>query len=86
VQPIDTVFVDIKDMDGLKRECRDGAWMGYTGKITIHPDQVPIVNEAFTPSAEELAEAEELLAAFEEAQRREGWRSAFAGRWWTCRT
>ncbi len=68
VQPIDTVFVDIKDMDGLRRECRDAAWMGYTGKITIHPDQVPVVNEAFTPSADELAEAEELLAAFEEAQ------------------
>lgn len=68
VQPIDTVFVDIRDFDGLRRESRDAAWMGFTGKITIHPDQVPIVNAAFTPSDEVVAEAEELLAAFAEAE------------------
>lgn len=67
-QPIDTVFVDIRDTDGLRRESREAAWMGFTGKITIHPDQVPIVNETFTPSDEEVAEAEELLAAFAEAE------------------
>jgi len=67
-QPIDTVFVDIRDTDGLRRESREAAWMGFTGKITIHPDQVPIVNETFTPSEEEVAEAEELLAAFAEAE------------------
>ena len=42
--------------------------MGFTGKITIHPDQIPIVNEAFTPSAGEVEEAEELLAAFRDAE------------------
>ena len=42
--------------------------MGYTGKITIHPDQVPIVNELFTPSADEVTEARELVDAFEHAQ------------------
>lgn len=78
VQPIDTVYVDIKNLDGLRRDCLEGAWMGYTGKITIHPDQVPIVNEAFTPSADELAEAQELVAAFDQAQR-EG-RMAFSFR------
>lgn len=66
VQPIDTVFVDINDTEGLRRECLEGAWMGFTGKITIHPSQIPIVNEVFTPSAEEIAESQELLAAFEE--------------------
>ncbi len=69
VQPIDTVYVDIKDLDGLRRDCQEGAWMGYTGKITIHPDQIPIVNELFTPSADEVAQARELVDAFEVAQR-----------------
>ncbi len=66
VQPVDTVFVDVKDSEGLRRECRDVAAMGFTGKITIHPSQVEIVNEVFSPSAEEIAYAEELLAALEE--------------------
>ena len=78
VQPIDTVYVDFKNLEGLRRDCQEGARMGYTGKITIHPDQVPIVNEAFTPSADELAEAQELVAAFDQAQR-EG-RMAFSFR------
>ena len=66
VQPLDTVYVDVRDLDGLRRDCREGAWMGFTGKITIHPDQIPIVNEAFTPSSDEIAESRELIAAFEE--------------------
>ena len=69
VQPLDTVFVDIRDSAGLRQECIEGAWMGFTGKITIHPNQVGIVNEVFTPSAEEVAESQELLAAFEENQK-----------------
>ena len=67
-QPIDTVFVDIKDLDGLERESREAAWMGFVGKITIHPSQIDIVNRAFSPTTDELAEAEELLEAFEENQ------------------
>jgi citrate lyase subunit beta / citryl-CoA lyase len=69
VQPLDTVYVDIKNLDGLREECRLSAWMGYTGKITIHPDQIPVVNELFTPSSEEVALANELLAEFDAAQR-----------------
>ncbi|MBI2963210.1 MAG: CoA ester lyase [Deltaproteobacteria bacterium] len=69
VQPLDTAFVDIRNLEGLRRDCRDAAWMGFTGKITIHPDHVPIVNEMFSPSPEEAAEALELVAAFEAAQR-----------------
>ncbi len=67
VQPLDSVYVDIRDHDGLRAECLEGAWMGFTGKITIHPDQIDIVNEAFTPSAEELATARRLVAAMEQA-------------------
>ena len=69
VQPLDTVFVDIRDGAGLRQECIEGAWMGFTGKITIHPSQVGVVNEVFTPSAQEVAESQELLAAFEENQK-----------------
>jgi len=66
VPPLDTVFVDIRDTEGLRRECLEGAWMGFTGKITIHPSQIAVVNEIFSPSPEDIAESKELLAAFEE--------------------
>jgi citrate lyase subunit beta/citryl-CoA lyase len=66
VQAIDSVYVDFKDTRGLRKECHDAALMGFTGKLTIHPDQIEIVNEAFTPSAEVVSEARELLAAFAE--------------------
>jgi len=78
VQPIDTVFVDVRDSEGLRRECRDVAAMGFTGKITIHPSQVEVVNEVFSPSAEEVTYAEELLAALEE--NRKAGRMAFSFR------
>lgn len=68
VDPIDTVFVDFNDTKGLKAESDEAAWMGFTGKITIHPAQIDIVNAAFTPSADTVAEAVELLALFEAAQ------------------
>jgi len=69
VQPLDTVFVDIRDSAGFQRDCVEGAWMGFTGKITIHPNQIDTVNTVFSPSAEEIAESQELLAAFEENEK-----------------
>jgi citrate lyase subunit beta / citryl-CoA lyase len=80
VQPIDTVFVDIRDSAALAAECREAAWMGYTGKITIHPDQINVVNEAFTPSATEVDEAERLLAAMAEAEAEGRMAIAFEGK------
>lgn len=80
VQPLDSVYVDIRDHDGLRAECREGAWMGYTGKITIHPDQIDIVNDAFTPSAEDLDSARRLVEAMEQAQREGLMAIAFEGR------
>lgn len=68
VQPLDTVFVDFKDTPALRQECLEAAWMGYTGKITIHPDQIDIVNAAFSPSPQDVDHAERLLVAFEVAQ------------------
>ncbi len=79
VQPIDGVFVDIHDSAGLQKECREAATMGFTGKITIHPSQIEVVNEAFSPSPEEIEESRELLAAFEEHQRAGEMAFAFRG-------
>ena len=67
---IDTVYTDIADLDGLRRECEDGVAMGYSGKISIHPSQIATINAAFTPSAEELAEARELVAQFDDHAKR----------------
>ncbi len=68
VQPVDAVYVDFKNHKGLEKECNDAADMGFIGKITIHPDQIEIVNEAFTPSKKAIDEAHALIAAFEEAE------------------
>jgi citrate lyase subunit beta/citryl-CoA lyase len=78
VCPIDGVYVDHRDRDGLAAEAEEAAWLGFQGKMTIHPDQIEVVNEAFTPSEAVLAEARELLDAFE-AARAEG-RYAFTFR------
>jgi citrate lyase subunit beta/citryl-CoA lyase len=64
VQPLDTVFVDFRDAAGLRAEARAAARAGFTGKIAIHPDQVPIINDAFTPTAEEIAHAHRVIEAF----------------------
>src|SRR5712692_573064 len=66
---LDTVFTDIADLEGLRRECEDAVAMGYTGKISIHPSQIEVINAAFTPSTHELAEARELVAQFAEHAR-----------------
>ncbi|MEZ5235072.1 MAG: CoA ester lyase [Acidimicrobiales bacterium] len=71
VQPLDTVFTDVTDPDGLRRDCRESAAIGYTGKISIHPSQIDIINEEFTPSADDIATARELLAELE-VQRAQG--------------
>eukprot|EP00930_Biecheleria_cincta_P074075 TRINITY_DN61300_c0_g1_i1.p1 TRINITY_DN61300_c0_g1~~TRINITY_DN61300_c0_g1_i1.p1 ORF type:complete len:470 (-),score=100.37 TRINITY_DN61300_c0_g1_i1:56-1465(-) len=64
-QAIDTVFTDLKDLKALKAESERSADTGFDGKLTIHPDQIDVVNAAFSPSASELAAARELLAAAE---------------------
>jgi citrate lyase subunit beta/citryl-CoA lyase len=66
VEAMDTVFTDIPDLDGLRRECRDGVAMGFSGKISIHPSQIEIINQEFTPSKAEGEDALALIAAFEE--------------------
>ena len=65
VQPVDGVFADFKDEAGLRAEAEAAAREGFTGKLAIHPAQVPTINAAFTPSDEEIRHAEEIVAAFE---------------------
>jgi citrate lyase beta subunit len=67
---IDTVYTDIADLDGLRRECEDAVDMGFTGKISIHPNQIEVINGAFTPAPEAVAQARALVAAFEEHRAR----------------
>ena len=70
VEWIDTVYTDIADLDGLRRECEDAVDMGFTGKISIHPNQISVINAAFTPAADVVAQARALVAAFEEHRAR----------------
>ncbi|HWP27231.1 MAG TPA: CoA ester lyase [Xanthobacteraceae bacterium] len=64
VQAIDTVYVDFRNDKGLRRECEEARRDGFTGKLAIHPAQVPLINEVFTPTAEAIAKAEAVVAAF----------------------
>lgn len=65
VTAYDTVYPDIKNVDGLRAEANDARRMGYGGKIAIHPDQVAIIHEVFTPSAAEIDWARRVVATFE---------------------
>ncbi len=64
VEPIDTTSTDIRDMDSVRHESEAARRAGFTGKIAIHPDQVPVINAAFTPSPEEIAYAKRVVEAF----------------------
>ncbi|MBM4227256.1 MAG: CoA ester lyase [Gammaproteobacteria bacterium] len=64
VQGLDTVQPDFRAPDKLLRECNEARRDGFLGKIAIHPDQVAVINEAFTPSAAEIAHAQAVIAAF----------------------
>ena len=71
-QPIDMVYINFKDLDGLKQQAEQGAAWGFTGKQVIHPQQVPIVQTAFSPSESQLKWAKELIEAYERHENEEG--------------
>ncbi|MEK6709805.1 MAG: CoA ester lyase [Nitrospinota bacterium] len=66
--PLDGVFMNLKDDEALRRECRLVRALGYLGKMAIHPRQIPIIHKVFTPSEEEAEYARGLVAAFREAE------------------
>ena len=64
VQPIDTVYVDFRNDAGLRRETEEARRDGFTAKMAIHPAQVAIINEVFTPTVEAIAHARRVVEAF----------------------
>jgi citrate lyase subunit beta/citryl-CoA lyase len=67
--PLDTVWIHIKDLDNLAKSAKRAKQLGFQGKMCIYPPQVDVVNRAFTPSDEEIAFAQRVVAAFEQAER-----------------
>jgi citrate lyase beta subunit len=68
VQPLDQVWLDFRDVDGLRAEALAGRDMGFAGKCLIHPGQIASVNEIFSPSSDDVQVAQMIVAAFEEAK------------------
>ena len=69
LQAIDIVFIDFKDPEGLRVEAEQGARFGFSGKQIIHPNQVQVAQEAFTPSDEAIEYAKRIVESFEASQR-----------------
>ena len=65
IHVLDTVYADFRDLEGLKRDAERAAADGFSGKMAIHPDQVAVINAAFTPGEDEIAHARRIIEAFE---------------------
>ena len=65
VSAIETIHGDFRDLAGLERMARRARRAGFRGMLAIHPDQVPVINAAFSPSPEEIAHAQKVVAAFD---------------------
>lgn len=63
---LDVPFLNLEDPEGLRKEATGCARLGFTGKASIHPNQIPIIHEAFTPDAKAIEKARKVCAAFEE--------------------
>ena len=66
--PLESPWFKLKDLEGLRRSSAASRRMGFQGRLCIHPEQVPIVNETYAPSADEVARAERIVAAFRAAE------------------
>jgi citrate lyase subunit beta/citryl-CoA lyase len=66
--PMEAVFMDFRNQEGLRVECELARTLGYVGKVAIHPAQVEVINDVFTPSPEAVEYQRKVLAAFEEAE------------------
>ncbi|MCL4231104.1 MAG: CoA ester lyase [Dehalococcoidia bacterium] len=69
IEAVDGPFADFKDEEGYRRECTRAAVLGFTGKWAIHPSQVGIANEVFSPTEKQVERARKMIAAYEEAER-----------------
>jgi citrate lyase subunit beta/citryl-CoA lyase len=66
--PVQSVFTNVRDIAGLRASCLEGRGLGFLGRSAIHPTQVTVINEVFTPSGDEVASARELLAMLRDAE------------------
>jgi citrate lyase subunit beta / citryl-CoA lyase len=64
VEAIDSVYVNYRDLGGLRLACEHSRYDGFNGRLAIHPDQVPVINAAYTPSEAERAQAQRIVEAF----------------------
>jgi citrate lyase subunit beta/citryl-CoA lyase len=65
--PVQSVYTNVRDKEGLRRSTEEGKNMGFVGRSAIHPAQIEVINEVFTPTEEEVAEAKGLLSRLEES-------------------
>ena len=66
--PLDAVWVEMADSEGMAASAARSRDHGFQGKMCIHPDQVALVNRAYTPSADAVAKAQRIVQAFSEAE------------------
>src|SRR5262249_15200486 len=64
---IDAVYIDIADTDALRRDAARARAMGFRGKMAIHPRQIPVIHDVFTPSREEIEHAQRIVGAYDAA-------------------
>ena len=69
IVPIDTVHINVHDLEDLEENLRLAKKLGFEGMLVLHPKELPLVHQYFSPSAQEIADAEEMLRLFEDAQR-----------------
>jgi citrate lyase subunit beta/citryl-CoA lyase len=67
IEAIDTPYLAIRDLEGFRREVSQARELGFSGQLVLHPSQIAVANEIFTPSAEEVAESQRILAAIAES-------------------
>jgi citrate lyase subunit beta/citryl-CoA lyase len=65
VQPVDTLYVDFRDEEGLRNSSRASRAEGFTGRVAIHPAQIQAINESYMPSSEEIEHAHRVIEAFD---------------------
>jgi len=72
IDPLDNVYFRISDTEGFRKEAENSRNLGYVGKQVVHPSQVDIANEVFSPSLEEIAQARKIIEVYERSLREEG--------------